>query len=403
MGCVVIRVEKMSAETAVHLGGLSGPALFVDPVGTRIQANEAAIELLGSAWEDVAASLIARAESRGPSADAHHCILTFDAPDGMGRHFAVHLSYDKAGCGLMLIAEEVPSDLVPSASLEEILESIQDSFFALDADGTFVFANSRAAESLGVAKRELLGRALGSFDPLDKAFAEARSAAMERRETTSYDVRVPGQERWIEVRAYPAGEGMAVYYSDITDRVQAQEELTFMALHDALTKLPNRSYFQEQLKKAVARSKRGVPSALLFMDMDRFKNVNDTVGHAAGDAVLIQFADLVSSCAREEDTLARIGGDEFALLLENTPADAALEVAERILRTVQEHEFEAAGQVFSLGVSIGLSPVYGTGAGGHVMAQADTAMYEAKHHGGERVWVAPAEPADGAIAEESAG
>jgi len=383
----VTTVERMSGEAAVKLGGLDGPTIFTDASGDLIQANQAAVELLGAGWEGVAESLVCQAAARTPAENSHHCMLTFGAHDG-SRRFAVHLSRDEDGCQLLLIDEEVSApDLVPSGRLEEILESTSECFFALGAQGEIVYANSRTADFFGTAREVLLGRTLESFGPAEARFSEAYNKAMVEREATTYDTRLPGDDRWIEVHAYPAGDGMAVYFSDITDKVQAQEQLTFLAHHDALTRLPNRAYFQEQLKKAVARSNRGVPSALLFMDMDRFKIVNDTVGHAAGDEVLREFGRVVSELARTEDTFARFGGDEFALLVENTTIPEAQAVAARIQAAVQGHTFVADGRTFSLGVSIGLAPVFGTGSGGHAMALADSAMYEAKHRGGEQTCV----------------
>jgi len=387
----------MSSEAAVNLGGLDGPALYANSSGETIQANEAAIDLLGPGWESVAESLVNQAAARTNVESAHHCLLTFGAKDGAGRRFAVHLSRDEGGSWLLLIDDEIAPDLIPSARLEEILESTSDCFFALDSTSEIVYANSHAASFLGVSKDELLGRSLESLSPMNMQFSEAHNKAMVEREATTYDSRLPGEGRWIEVRAYPAGDGMAVYFCDITDKVQTQEQLTFLAHHDALTGLPNRAYFQEQLRKAVARSNRGVPSALLFMDMDRFKIVNDSVGHAAGDEVLQEFARVVAVCAREEDTFARFGGDEFALLLDDATMAEALVVARRIQDAVREHAFVADGRQFSLGVSIGLAPVFGRGSGGHAMALADSAMYEAKRLGGEQtcVMTEPAEPPQG--------
>lgn len=381
------KIEKMSDQAEIDLSGLDGPALYSDDSDGVIQANDAAIEMLGSGWEQIAESLVRQVGARGDCQDAHHCLLAFGPSDGMGRQFVVHASRDELGRRILLISEEVGHELIPSATLEEILESINDSFFALDRDGAFVYANSNAAAFIGVPREDLIGRTLKSFQPQDSRFAEAYERAMVAREATTYDARMPDGGGWIEVRAYPVDDGMAVYFSDITDRVQTQDKLAFLALHDALTALPNRRYFQEQLKKAVAKTKRGVPSALLFLDMDRFKNVNDTVGHAAGDEVLMEFVTVVTACAREEDTFARFGGDEFALLLENTSLDDAIAVSDRIQEAVRGHEFRAAGHTFSLGVSIGLTVVAGTGAGGHVMALADSAMYEAKRLGGERTCV----------------
>lgn len=121
------------------------------------------------------------------------------------------------------------------------------------------------------------------------------------------------------------------------------------------------------------------------MDMDRFKVVNDTVGHSAGDAVLIEFARVVGTCIREEDMLARFGGDEFALLLEAATAEDAERVANRIHAAVRDHELCVGAHTFSLGVSLGLALIDGTLDEDHIMVLADDAMYDAKNLGGERM------------------
>jgi diguanylate cyclase (GGDEF)-like protein/PAS domain S-box-containing protein len=384
-------ITLMSPEVFVKLGGIDEPALYADASGHLIQANRAAVDLLGPMWESVAESLVDQAAANDDVDEAHRCLLAYGARDGAPRNFAVHVFRDEHGCRLILIDEDVPPELIPSAKLEEILESIRDCFFAIDGNSEFVYANSHAAEFLGVPKDELRGRRVELFLGEHRWLAEAHDKAMVRREATNYDSRLPGENSWIEVRAYPAGDGMAVYFSDITDRVHVQEQVAFLALHDALTRLPNRRYFQEQLKKAVSKSKRGVPCALMFLDMDRFKAVNDTVGHAAGDEVLVEFAQVVAGCVRDADTFARFGGDEFALLLENAPLGEAHDVAERIQAAVGDHAFTVGGREFSLGVSIGLAPVQGAGAGGHSMALADSAMYEAKRRGGEQICVMTAQ------------
>jgi diguanylate cyclase (GGDEF)-like protein len=247
----------------------------------------------------------------------------------------------------------------------------------------FVYANSNAADFFDTNREDLLGQNLLSMHPFDSRFSEAYNKAMIENVSVTYDSRSPDQARWIEVRGYPVDGGMACYFTDITDRVTSQERITFMALHDSLTRLPNRRYLQEELIRAVARGKRGTVSALLFMDMDRFKIVNDTVGHAAGDAVLLEFAGVVASCVREEDMFARFGGDEFALLLGGANAEDGLVIGDRIKQAVVEHEFRVGSHRFSLGVSIGMTLVDGTLDEGHVMALADDAMYEAKTSGGE--------------------
>ena len=378
-----MRVDRMSRRTCVRLGDLSEPALLVSGDRTRVQANDAAIELMGDEWKTSSASLIGRIDRRTTRGEWHHEFLPH-ASSGTAQDLVVHATRSQDGCQLILLEAPTSSDFALSPMLLEVLESINECFFALDGAGQFIHLNSNAARFFGSEREALLGKHALSIGPFEERFSDAYNEAMHQGSAATYDTRSPENDLWIEIRAYPVGGGMACYFTDITERVSFQERISFMAVHDSLTGLPNREFLQEQLIHAVARGKRGRPSALLFMDMDRFKLVNDTVGHAAGDGVLVEFAAVVELCIRDEDMLARFGGDEFALLLEGTGADEALMVCERIQEAVREHEFCYASHTFALGVSIGMTVIDGTLDEDHVMALADSAMYEAKDAGGEQ-------------------
>lgn len=165
-----------------------------------------------------------------------------------------------------------------------------------------------------------------------------------------------------------------------------QQQLSFLATHDQLTGLPNRRLFEHALKRAVAYARRGSQSAFLFMDLDNFKFVNDTLGHSAGDKVLISLIELLQKLIRPKDLLARFGGDEFALLLEQrTSIEDARVIAEQMCRSVEEFRFTLDGQSFHLGLSIGIVSIDGAHSPGVLLSQADTAMYNAKRHGRNRV------------------
>jgi len=379
----VLRVEKMSSETSVRLGDLADPALLVSQDRMHVQANGAAIELMGASWQECAAALVRQTDARGSHDEWHHRVLSCEVEPKPMR-LAVHVTRLRDSSQLVLLGEPGASDLTPSPLLGEILESISDCFFALDGDGVFVYANANAAEFFGVPRSALIGTSLFTARPDEGRFTEAFNKAVHEGLAASYDARSPQGDRWLEIRGYPVEDGMACYFTDITDRVSSQERITFMAMHDSLTKLPNRQYVQDAIVRAVARARRGEPSALLFMDMDRFKIVNDTVGHAAGDAVIIEFAAVVGSCIREEDVFARFGGDEFALLLSGAGFEEAMMVSGRIHTAVGAHEFRVGSHSFSLGVSIGLTLIDGTIDVGMLMALADDAMYEAKQQGGEQ-------------------
>jgi diguanylate cyclase (GGDEF)-like protein/PAS domain S-box-containing protein len=176
--------------------------------------------------------------------------------------------------------------------------------------------------------------------------------------------------------------GVVLNARDVTERVGLEEELRRQAFHDGLTGLANRALFRDRLDQSLARSKRtGELLAVLFVDLDGFKQVNDTLGHDAGDRLLQEVAKRFTSAIRPTDTLARLGGDEFALLLQEADEALAITVSERLLERLSK-AVRLAGREMSLGASVGIV-VHGGGAGESedLMRQADLAMYAAKKGG----------------------
>jgi diguanylate cyclase (GGDEF)-like protein/PAS domain S-box-containing protein len=174
---------------------------------------------------------------------------------------------------------------------------------------------------------------------------------------------------------------------DVTERRQQEERLRYLALHDPVTELPNRRALRDTLEVLVSRSRRGRPGALLFLDMDNFKLINDTRGHATGDAILIGLAQLMRGPLRSFDTLARWGGDEFAVLLEDLSLDEAVEVAELLRQVVTTANHHLGDLDLHLSASIGIAPIDGQHDPDAVMALADQALYAAKEGGKNRVAV----------------
>jgi len=172
-------------------------------------------------------------------------------------------------------------------------------------------------------------------------------------------------------------------------RRKAEKALHYMAYHDALTGLVNRSEFDRRLENALASARQGGKAhALLYLDLDQFKVINDTCGHAAGDELLRQIALLLSDCLRERDTLARLGGDEFAVLLEVCPIDRAREIGEILRQSIRGFRFPWEGKMFSIGVSVGLVAVDAdSGCVADIMSYADTACYSAKDMGRDQLQV----------------
>jgi diguanylate cyclase (GGDEF)-like protein len=171
-------------------------------------------------------------------------------------------------------------------------------------------------------------------------------------------------------------------------RKEQEHQLGYLATHDPLTGLSNRRLLEHHLKKAVLQAKQGRKSAFVLMDLDNFKFVNDTLGHAVGDKVLVQLTEILKNQLRSSDLLARLGGDEFALLLEDKgDTDEAEIVAARMCQAVEEYRFTYGNNSFHLGLSIGIVMIDGKAEPGMLLSEADSAMYSAKKQGRNRVVV----------------
>ncbi|MCW2504957.1 MAG: y4lL-like uncharacterized protein [Actinomycetia bacterium] len=200
-----------------------------------------------------------------------------------------------------------------------------------------------------------------------------------------------GGYRWVDLSVSnlltnDSVHGIVVNARDITDSRRLQEQMSHQALHDALTGLPNRRLFYERLEHTDERRRRGGSEdlALVFVDLDGFKPVNDTLGHDAGDELLRQVSHRFKACLRTGDTLARVGGDEFAVLLDELagPEDAVA-VADRIVASLHA-PFAIHGENVWIGASVGVAPVEAGSDPHQAMRAADTAMYRAKQAGGHQ-------------------
>lgn len=283
------------------------------------------------------------------------------------------------------------------------LESIGDSVITTDASGVITYLNPVAERLTGWTAEDARGQSLDTVLTLiSEANRQpvANTAARCLEEGRSVDLengvlllRRDGTEVPIGDSAAPVRDvsgrtvGVVLVIQDESEKRRVGHRLSYEATHDALTGLINRREFERRLAR-VATDVAGAGSehALLCVDLDRFKVINDTCGHDAGDALLRLLGPLLSGLLRKRDTLARLGGDEFGVLLENCPLVEAERIAENLRNGVEAFRFEWSGQTFSIGASIGLIRVTAEDGGVEaVLRAADVACYTAKEGGGNRV------------------
>ncbi len=263
----------------------------------------------------------------------------------------------------------------------------------LTRDRRFELVNAEACRLLGRSRDELLGQPgqiIYASNEEYQRLGPRVGAAFQRREAFVAEMeflRGQGQRFWGHLRGQPvdwddADAGTIWTLADISDQIFAREQLEWAANHDVLTGLANRKALQQRLDRIVAAQPQAQPAALLVLDLDRFKPINDRHGHAAGDVVLRAVAHAIVSRVRGGDLVARVGGDEFAVLLERCPADVANRVAEDIHRAVDEVRADWHDTALSVGVSIGVAALADEfGDTGTWMAAADAACYDAKAAG----------------------
>ena len=279
-----------------------------------------------------------------------------------------------------------------------IVETAQEGVWLLDGGGCTSFVNSKTAEMLGVEVAAMNGRPLLDFvDPEHTALVAARlerwvAGAVEGEEFKFR--RSDGTVLWGLVAASPVvleaspSPGALAMVSDITARKAAEEALVHQAFHDALTGLSNRALFLDRVEHALARRNRNaLDTAVLFLDLDRFKSVNDTFGHSAGDELLVAVARRMESVVRPGDTVCRLGGDEFAVLCEELGDERdALVVADRVAKAVGAPVVVSGHQVCvtaSIGIAFATTAAYETADA--LLRDADAAMYRAKEAGRDGV------------------
>jgi diguanylate cyclase (GGDEF)-like protein/PAS domain S-box-containing protein len=255
-------------------------------------------------------------------------------------------------------------------------------------DGGCRYVSDSVVETLGRPEKAVLRDGFETFvhpddlGPVQAAFTNAEPHEIVFRVHNRFSEWRHLEAHVTDLRADRQIRGTVLNARDITERVELEEQLTRQAFHDGLTSLPNRALFRDRLDQALARSGRSQDAiAVLLLDLDGFKQVNDTLGHDAGDTLLREVALRVSGITRPSDTIARLGGDEFALLLDAAGEQHAVNVADRILRALAE-PMRIAERELALGASIGIVVHQGgRGSSEDLIRHADLAMYAAKESG----------------------
>jgi diguanylate cyclase (GGDEF)-like protein/PAS domain S-box-containing protein len=326
------------------------------------------------------------------------------------------VEYDKGNALLITGLEIIPTQTVPALRLGAdapaaesqllALQSLAEAIIATDKDGRVTFMNPAAEALTGSEAASAGGKLLEEVvslvdetdrrlltDPVRQALTSGSAVNLSRRALLLS--RNSGGERSIELTASPIRNssqelvGAVVMLHDITELRGLARQMSYQATHDALTGLANRREFERRLEESIDSGHRGDGQHVLcYLDLDHFKLVNDTSGHVAGDSMLREVAKLLRDAVRDSDTVGRLGGDEFGLLLIGCPLDKARQIADDLCRAVSDYRFVWKDKIFNIGVSVGLVEISReSGTLEELLAAADTACYVAKKQGSGRVAV----------------
>ena len=286
------------------------------------------------------------------------------------------------------------------------LNSLAEAIITTDPGGLINYMNPAAEGLCGSTVEQVAGKPLEEIvglvdetdrrllaDPVKQALTSGAPVNLSRRALLVS--RTNGAERSIELSASPIRNGSTellgavVLLHDVTEMRGLARQMSYQATHDALTGLVNRREFERRLEESIESGHRGDSQHVLcYLDLDRFKVVNDTSGHLAGDSMLREVAKVLRDAVRDSDTVGRLGGDEFGMLLMGCPLEKARQIADDVCRAVSDFRFVCKDKIFNIGVSIGLVEISReSGAIEELLAAADSACYVAKKQGSGRVVV----------------
>ena len=289
--------------------------------------------------------------------------------------------------------------LAAEARYRALVETAHDLVWSVDPEGRWSYLNASSRTIYGVEPEDMVGRSIAEFCAPEKQQADQKAFSellagedLYQYETVHLDSHGNRRQLSFNAKTHRDAQGNIMQISgtahDITDQKAFQQQLTYQAEHDSLTKLFNRHYFQEELERTVARVSRNPDGtcALFYIDLDQFKYINDTLGHAAGDRLLIEITQLLLSHVRVGDLLARFGGDEFTLLLYNIRPVDVMSTAEHFRQLFEDYRFLRDGKSFNVTSSIGaaiIDPLVETAEA--ALSHADIACNLAKSQGRNRI------------------
>jgi diguanylate cyclase (GGDEF)-like protein/PAS domain S-box-containing protein len=418
---VAERALTQSEQRFRALAAASPAGIFAADAGRRmLYANERLSEIFGvdpgeldgrrwlarvdPAWQDSLEGALTTVGERGGSV-AIDVRLGREAGARWVR-IAVARTSDDDGAAFVGTVDDVTESVEARAELAAreaeyrvLAEHSGDFLSRHDAQGRFLYASPASRAVLGRSPEELAGRTMEELrfiHPDDVAHVRAtRDRLGDGAGTATITwraLRPDGSIAWIETAARTVTDDhgrrteLVAVHRDISERKAAEVELAHQAMHDALTGLPNRSLFLDRLGQGLRRARRaGTNVAVLFLDLDRFKLINDSFGHAAGDRVLCAVAERLTTALRPSDTISRFGGDELTVLCEDVDGEAAARaIAHRLIARLEEPFLVDDGEAF-LQASIGIAVGGADAVPEDLIRDADAAMYRAKERGAGRV------------------
>lgn len=396
---------------AVH----SDRLLFINNAFVKLLGKDNSVQLFGLSLADCVpadyAELLRAHLRRALNAETVPAKLELELHPAEGEVARVELSQQRLEFQgehalLLYLAEMTPrisTEAVPAArprsTAWETMDSLGEGIVTTDDKGRIDYLNRAAEQLTGRSMAETLGREFSELvklvdeldrhelpDPVKQALStQSRVTAGRRSLMLSHN----GEERSIDLSVSPLKSpygdqiGSVVLLRDVSELRGLTRQMSYQASHDALTGLVNRREFERRLQEVIDSARAsGMHHVLCYLDLDRFKTVNDTSGHLAGDSLLREVAALVKDTVRDSDTVGRLGGDEFGLILSGCPLDKASQIAEDVVRKLNDYRFVWKDKIFTIGVSVGLVEISReSGTMEELMNAADSACYVAKRNG----------------------